>query len=66
MKLIKDYQKLNSLQLENYLKELLNSGLIKNQEQKKEMQKLYEQLKEQNIKAIASSVANEIIKNKLI
>lgn len=62
---LKDYQNLNTLQLENYLKELLNSGLIKNQEQKKEMQKLYERLKEQNIKAIASSVANEIIKNKL-
>lgn len=62
---LKDYQNLNSLQLENYIKELLNSGLIKNQEQKKEMQKIYEQLKEQNIKAIAQSVANEIIKNKL-
>ena len=62
---LKDYQKLNSLQLEQYMKELLDSGLIKNQEQKKEMQKLYEQLQEQNIKAIASSVANEIIKNKL-
>lgn len=66
MKLIKDYQKLNSLQLENYIKELLDSGLVKNQKQKKEMQKLYEQLKKQNIKAIASSVANEIVKNKLI
>lgn len=65
MKLIKDYQNLNALQLENYIKELLDSGLIKNQEQKKEMQRLYEQLKEQNIKAIASSVANEIIKKKL-
>lgn len=63
---LKDYQNLNFLQLEQYIKELLNSGLIKNQEQKKEMQKLYEQLKEQNIKAIASSVANEIIKKKLI
>lgn len=62
---LQDYQNLNSLQLENYIKELLDSGLIKNQEQKKEMQKLYEQLKKQNIKAIASSVANEIIKNKL-
>ena len=61
----KDYQKMDSFQLEQYMKELLNSGLIKNQEQKKEMQKLYEQLQEQNIKAIASSVANEIIKNKL-
>ena len=62
---LQDYQNLNSLQLENLLKELLDSGLIKNQEQKKEMRQLYEQLKEQNIKAIASSVANEIIKNKL-
>ena len=62
---LKDYQNLNTLQLEQYIKELLDSGLIKNQEQKKEMQKIYEQLKEQNIKAIASSVANEIIKNKL-
>ena len=61
----KDYQKMNSFELEQYMKELLNSGIIKNQEQKKEMQKLYEQLKEQNIKAIASSVANEIVKNKL-
>lgn len=62
---LKDYQNMNFLQLEQYMKELLDSGLIKNQEQKKEIQKLYEQLKEQNIKAIASSVANEIIKNKL-
>ena len=62
---LKDYQNLNSFQLENYIKELLDSGLIKNQEQKQEMQRLYEQLKEQNIKAIASSVAKEIIKNKL-
>ena len=61
----KDYQKMDSFQLEQYIKELLDSGLIKNQEQKKEMQQLYEQLQEQNIKAIASSVANEIIKNKL-
>ena len=62
---LKDYNNMDSFQLENYLRGLLDSGLIKNQEQKKEMQKLYEQLKEQNIKAIASSVANEIIKNKL-
>lgn len=62
---LKDYHKMDSFQLENYMKELLDSGLIKNQEQKKEMQKIYEQLKEQNIKAIASSVANEIFKNKL-
>ena len=62
---LKDYQKMDSFKLEQHMKELLNSGLIKNQEQKKEMQRLYEQLKEQNIKAIAQSVANEIIKNKL-
>ena len=62
---LQDYQKMNSLQLEQYIKELLDSGLIKNQEQKKEMRKIYEQLQEQNIKAIASSVTNEIIKNKL-
>ena len=62
---LQDYQKMDSFKLEQYMKELLDSGLIKNQEQKKEMQQLYEQLKEQNIKAIASSVANEIIKNKL-
>ena len=61
----KDYQKMDSFQLEQYIKELLDSGIIKNQEQKKEMQRLYEQLQKQNIKAIASSVANEIIKNKL-
>lgn len=62
---LKDYQKMDSFQLENYIHELLDSGLIKNQEQKKEMQKIYEQLKEQNVKAIASSVVSEIIKNKL-
>ena len=56
---------MDSFKLEQYMKELLDSGIIKNQKQKKEMQQLYEQLKEQNIKAIASSVANEIIKNKL-
>ena len=63
---LKDYQKMDSFQLEQYIKELLDSGLIKNQKQKKEMQKLYEQLQKQNIKAIASSVAHKIIKNKLI
>lgn len=62
---LKDYQKMDSFQLEQYMKELLNFGLIKNPEQKKEMQRLYEQLQKQNIKAIASSVASEIIKNKL-
>ena len=62
---LKDYQKMNAFQLEQYMKELLDSGIIKNQEQKKELKNLYEQLKEQNIKAIAQSVANEIIKNKL-
>lgn len=62
---LQDYQKMDSFQLEQYIKKLLDSGIIKNQEQKKEMQKIYEQLQEQNIKAIASSVANEIIKNKL-
>ena len=62
---LQDYQKMDSFELEQYIKKLLDSGIIKNQEQKKEMQKIYEQLQEQNIKAIASSVANEIIKNKL-
>ena len=62
---LQDYQKMDSFQLEQYIKKLLDSGIIKNQEQKKEMQKIYEQLQKQNIKAIASSVANEIIKNKL-
>ena len=62
---LQDYHKMDSFQLEQYMRELLDSGLIKNQEQKKEMQKIYEQLKAQNIKAIASSVANEIVKNKL-
>ena len=62
---LKDYQNMDSFELEQYMKELLNSGLIKNQEQKKEMQRLYEQLQEQNIKAIAQNVVNEIIKNKL-
>ena len=62
---LKDYQNMDSFQLEQYMGELLDSGLIKNQEQKKEIQKLYKQLQEQNIKAIASSVAKEIIKNKL-
>ena len=62
---LKDYQKMDSFQLAQYMKELLDSGLIKNQEQKKEIQKLYEQLQKQNIKAIASSATNEIIKNKL-
>ena len=62
---LKDYQNMDAFQLEQYMRELLNSGIIKNQEQKKEMQKIYEQLKKQNIKAIASSVVNEIIKNKL-
>ena len=62
---LKDYRNMDSFKLEQYIKELLDSGIIKNQEQKKEMQKIYEQLQEQNIKAIASSVVNEIIKNKL-
>ena len=62
---LKDYQKMGPLQLEQYMKELLDSGIIKNQEQKKEMQKIYEQLQEQNIKAIAQNVVSEIIKNKL-
>ena len=61
----KDYQQMDSFALEQYMKELLDSGIIKNQEQKKEMRKIYEQLQEQNNKAIASSVVNEIIKNKL-
>ena len=61
----KDYQKMDSFQLEQQMKELLDSGIIKNQEQEKEMRQIYEQLQKQNIKAIASSVVNEIIKNKL-
>ena len=56
----KDYQKMDSFKLEQYMKELLDSGLIKNQEQKKEMQKIYEQIKEQNIKAIIEQVQNEL------
>ena len=61
----KDYQKMDSFQLEQQMKELLDSGIIKNQEQEKEMRQIYEQLQKQNIKAIASSVVNEIVKNKL-
>ena len=56
---------MDSFQLEQQMKELLDSGIIKNQEQEKEMRQIYEQLQKQNIKAIASSVVNEIIKNKL-
>ena len=62
---LKDYQKMDAFQLEQYMRELLDSGIIKNQEQKKEIQKIYEQLQEQNIKAIAQAVVSEIIKNKL-
>lgn len=62
---LKDYQNMDSFKLEKYMKELLDSGLIKNQEQKKEMQQIYEQLQKQNIKIIAQSLASEIIKNKL-
>ena len=61
----KDYHKMDSFQLEQQMKELLDSGIIKNQEQEKEMRQIYEQLQKQNIKAIASSVVNEIVKNKL-
>ena len=62
---LKDYRKMDSFELEKYMKELLDSGIIQNQEQKKEMQKIYEQLQKQNIKAIASNVVHEVIKNKL-
>ena len=42
--------------------ELLKSGLITNKEQKAEMQKLYNQLKEQNLKSMINIVKNEILK----
>lgn len=59
---LKNYENMNSIELENYLLMLLNSGLIINKDQKSEMKKLYDQLKEQNIKMMIKTAQNEILK----
>ena len=59
---LKNYENMNSIQLENYMGELLKSGIITNKQQKAEMQKLYNQLKEQNLKSMINIAKNEILK----
>ena len=59
---LKNYENMNSIQLENYMGELLKSGFITNKQQKAEMQKLYNQLKEQNLKSMINIAKNEILK----
>ena len=45
---LKEYENMGSVELEKYLLELLNSGLIKNERQRAEIEAVYKELRKQN------------------
>ena len=49
---LKEYKKLNSLELEKYILELLNSGIVKNQKQRAELENVIKELRKQNFLAL--------------
>ena len=49
---LKEYKNLNSLELEKYAAELLNSGIIKNEKQRAELENIIKELKKQNFLAL--------------
>ena len=49
---LKEYKKLNSLDLEKYVLELLNSGIVKDQQQRAELANILKELKKQNFLAL--------------
>ena len=49
---LKEYKNLNSLELEKYILELLNSGIVKNQKQRAELENIIKELKKQNFLAL--------------
>lgn len=49
---LKEYNNLNSLDLEKYVSELLNSGIVKNPKQRAELENIIKELKKQNFLAL--------------
>ena len=49
---LKEYKNLNSFELEKYVSELLNSGIVKNQKQRAELEIIIKELKKQNFLAL--------------
>ena len=49
---LKEYKNLNSFELEKYVLELLNSGIVKNQKQRAELENIIKELKKQNFLAL--------------
>ena len=49
---LKEYKNLNSLELEKYILELLNSGIVKNPKQRAELENIIKELKKQNFLAL--------------
>ena len=49
---LKEYKNLNSLELEKYILELLNSGIVKNPKQRAELENVIKELRKQNFLAL--------------
>ena len=49
---LKEYKNLNSLELEKYILELLNSGIVKNPKQRAELENIIKELRKQNFLAL--------------
>ena len=45
---LKEYKNLDSLELEKYAAELLNSGIVKNAKQRAELENIIKELRKQN------------------
>lgn len=58
-KLLKDYQNMDSFQLEKHIQNILDAKIIKNEKQIQEMKKLFEELRKQNFVKL---IKNEIFK----
>ena len=49
---LKEYKNLNSFELEKYILELLNSGIVKNPKQRAELENVIKELRKQNFLAL--------------
>lgn len=45
---LKEYKNMNSAELEKYIQKLLNSGIVKNERQRAELENIFKELRKQN------------------
>lgn len=46
--IFKEYKNMDTIELEKYVQELLNSGIVKNEKQRAELENIFKELRKQN------------------